>query len=72
MKRRRPPNAFEQEVLDVMLVELRRAMRLRVQLEVLVDPWALGDGTFIYAAPSVAGRSYTIDHTATSKKRGGR
>ncbi len=63
MKRRtrKAPSAFEQEVLDVVLLELRRAMKMRVQLTVIIDPWAMGDGTYLFAAPNEQGRSYMIE-----------
>ena len=59
------PNAFEMSVLKVLLIELRRAMRLKAQLTVIVDPHLAGGGASIFAAPNDAGRSYEI---TTEKK----
>ncbi len=35
----KPPNDVEREVLDVCLIELRRAMRAKAQLHITIDPW---------------------------------
>jgi hypothetical protein len=59
--KRRPPTDFEREVLDVLLRELRRAMRRKEQLSILVDPFTLGGGTYIFAATNPAGHTYTIE-----------
>lgn len=75
-RRRRPPSAVEREVLDVVLVELRRAMRLRTQLTILLDPFTLGDGIYVFASPQEDGVTYTIGSSSLrrspKKKPGGR
>ena len=55
------PTAFEQKVLDVVLRELRRAMRMRGQLTITIDPFVDGGGTHVFASPNTQGRSYTIE-----------
>ncbi|MDP3768593.1 MAG: hypothetical protein Q8S13_11320 [Dehalococcoidia bacterium] len=57
----KPATAWERRVLDVMLTELRRAMKLRSQLTIIIDPFTNGGGTHLFAAPNEAGKSYTID-----------
>ncbi len=59
------PSAFEREVLDVVLLELRRAMRMRGQLSLTIDPFGIGDGAHIFASPNTEGRTYTVE-----KRRG--
>ena len=69
---KRSPTAFEQEVLDVLLVELRRAMKLGDQLQITIDPWTNPKGgAYIFAAPNSAGRTYTIE-APVPKRRGRR
>jgi len=58
---RRAPSAFEREVLDILLRELRSAMRARAQLTVIIDPWTAGGGTYIGAFPNEEGRSYEVE-----------
>jgi hypothetical protein len=59
-KRAKPPTAFEREVLAILLSELRRAMRMRGQLHVTIDPFVGGDGTYIFASPNTSGRTYEL------------
>lgn len=63
-----PATDFEREVLDVVLVELRRAMRLRAQLSIIIDPFLPTGGAHIFAGPNESGHTYTID----TRKRGSR
>ncbi len=65
-KRQKPPTAFEREVLDIVLRELRRAMRMRGQLDIIVDPFVDGSGTHIFASPNTEGRSYTLEKRGRS------
>lgn len=67
-RKQRPPNEFEREVLDVVLVELRRAMRLKGQLEILIDPWLAGRGTYVFASAHSSGNAYEIA-SRTPKRR---
>jgi len=57
----KPPTKFEREVLDVVLRELRRAMRMRGQLSLTIDPFTYLNGAHIFASPNTAGRTYTIE-----------
>lgn len=68
----RPPSAFEKRVLDVLLVELRRAMRRREQLSIIVDPFTMGSGTYVFAAPNEQGHTYTIERPATRRSKEGK
>lgn len=61
MSRPKPPTKFEREVLAVLLCELRRAMRMKAQLTITIDPYVMGGGTHIFAAPNETGNSYTIE-----------
>ncbi len=63
------PNAFEQGVLDVVLIELRRAMKMKAQLHITIDPWLCGPGATIFASPNAAGRTYEIDLKRLDAKR---
>lgn len=67
MRKARKPNKFEQGVLDVVLGELRRAMRLRGQLQITIDPFARvhGDGAVIFASPNTAGHTFTVESDGT-------
>jgi len=49
MKKPRKPDAFEQGVLDVVLVEIRRAIRAKSQLSVTIDPFVSTCGAHISA-----------------------
>lgn len=60
-KKAKPPTEFEREVLAVVLVELRRAMRMRGQLSLTLDPFVDGGGAHLFASPNTAGRTYTIE-----------
>lgn len=62
------PNEFEQRVLDVVLVELRRAMRKKCQLTVIIDPWWDAGGAYIFAAPNAGGLSYTIEKSKARRR----
>lgn len=71
----KPPTLLEREVLDVLLLELRRAMRMRGQLTIVLDPFAHLNGVEIFASPNTEGRSYTIEkplEKMAKKKRGRR
>lgn len=73
MARKRPPTKWEREVLDILLVELRRAVRLKGQLEILIDPWLAGRGTYVFASAHATGRSYEIaDRTPKWRTHGTR
>lgn len=61
MRRPKKPSAFEQRVLDVVLVELRKAVRMKGQLMITIDPFVMGGGAHIFASPNTEGRSYTIE-----------
>lgn len=61
----KPPNAFEMQVLKVLLIELRRAMRMKAQLHVIVNPYLAGGGATVFAAPNEEGHTYEI---TTDKK----
>lgn len=63
---KKPPNAFERDVLDVLLTELRRAVRKRAQLSIILDPFVQGGGAYVFAAPSEQGHTYEI--TARQRK----
>jgi hypothetical protein len=69
VSRRRPPNKFEREVLDVVLVELRRAMRMGEQLSILIDPFLVSGGAYIWAAPSDTGNQYEIDGPPVRRRK---
>jgi hypothetical protein len=56
---------FEREVLDIVLLELRRAMRMRGQLTITIDPFVHGGGAHVFASPNTNGRSYTIERNGT-------
>ena len=56
----KPPSAFEQQVLDFVLRELRQAVEKKGQVTVIIDPFLRG-GAHIYAFPNTGGRSYTIE-----------
>jgi len=55
------PSKLEQEVLAIVLKELRRAIRDKRPLELMIDPWVMGGGLYLNAARSEAGHSYTIE-----------
>lgn len=55
--RRKRVTAFEQRVLDVVLTELRRAVRMKKQLQLTIDPFIMGGGARIFASPNTEGRS---------------
>lgn len=67
MTRPKPPTPFERRVLEVLLCELRRAMRSKAQLSILVDPFVAGGGTYIFAGPNEQGRSYSFDGDRDTK-----
>lgn len=52
---------LEEEVLGVVIIELRRAMRDKRQLTITIDPYALGGGMYLFAARTEAGHTYTIE-----------
>ena len=60
-KKPKPPSAFERAVLDVVLVELRRAVWIRGQLSLTIDPFVAGVGAYVFASPNTSGRTYTIE-----------
>lgn len=66
---KKKPTAYEARVLDVLLVELRRAVKLRAQLNIIIDPFVDGSGTYVFAAPNVSGRSYTIENASKPTKK---
>lgn len=57
----KPANAFERRVLDVLLAELRRAMRKREQMQIVIDPYFRAGGAGIWAGPNRDGHSYDIE-----------
>lgn len=59
----KPPTPFEREVLDILLAELRRAMRSGAQLSIIVDPFnpIHGEGAHVFASPNCIGKTYTIE-----------
>lgn len=59
--RRRRITVFEQRVLAVVLIELRRAVRMKGQLQITIDPFVMGGGAHVFASPNTVGRSYTIE-----------
>lgn len=63
---------FEREVLGVLLVELRRAMRLKAQLSIIIDPFTMGGGTYIFAGPNEKGTTYTIETKPSPRRRAAR
>lgn len=68
MSEPRKPTKFECDVLDVVLRELRRAMRSKAQLSILIDPFVRG-GAYIFAAPNEEGTTYTIEAPARRGRR---
>ncbi len=62
-------STLEQDVLVVVLKELRRAMRMKGQLSIIIDPWTAGGGTYVHASPNTEGRSYEIASRAQLDKR---
>lgn len=60
MARKKPPTEWEQRVLDVLLVELRRAVRVRRQSSIIIDPFTMGGGTYISAGPSSEVNTYEL------------
>ncbi len=65
----KPPTEFEAEILDVLLLELRRAMRSRGQLCITIDPYVDGAGAVVFASPNTEGKSYRIETTLPRKRR---
>lgn len=62
------PNDFEQQVLDVCLVELRRAMKIKAQLSIVCPPTGEPRIDDIFAGPNEQGVTYEI--AARPKRRG--
>ncbi len=54
-RKQKPPTPFERDVLDVLLRELRRAMRMKGQLSIIIDPYIDGGGAFVHASPNTEG-----------------
>lgn len=57
----KPPTEWEQRVLDILLAELRRAVKAKAQLSITIDPFVMGGGTHLFACPNEMGRSYTVE-----------
>lgn len=57
----KPPTVFEQRVLDILLRELRRAVRMKGQLSITIDPFVRGGGAHIFASPNATGHTYTVE-----------
>ncbi len=69
MRKPKPATPFEQAVLDVVLVELRCAMRIGEQLSILIDPWVRGGGTYVYATPNDRGKTYEVANEPPPRPR---
>lgn len=52
---------LERDVLEVVLRELRKAVRRKTQCLVTIDPWLQGGGTYVFCSFNETGRSYTIE-----------
>lgn len=64
MRKPKKPDAFEQGILDVVLVELRRSVRNKDQLSLIVDPFMSYVGAYVHASSNKRGMaSYEIDAT---------
>lgn len=63
------PSALEEEILGVVLIELRRAMKDRRQLSITIDPFSCSTGAHVFAARTEAGHTYTIDEEDLEPKK---
>jgi len=63
------PTVFEQKILDTILKELRRAMRMKGQLTLIIDPWTSSGGASLFASPNVEGRSYEIPYIGEASEK---
>lgn len=63
----------EQEILDIVLRELRDCASTREQLQILIDPYVTGGGANICISKSAVGYSQNVDGEITrrrSRRRG--
>lgn len=59
-RKTKKPNAVERAALAIVLKEMRRAMRLRRQKTITIEPWNRGGGVHIIVE---FGDVHTIDST---------
>ena len=65
-----PPNIMEKELLRVLLLEIRSAVKHKQQIEITIDPYAGELGCNMFVAPvSDRGRSYAFDLEIKPKAR---
>lgn len=60
----RAPTKWEAAVLDVILKELRRAVRDKKPIEIMIDPFVMGGGAYVNASRCEPGHTYTIEGRA--------
>lgn len=65
--------ALEKRILDIVLRELRGAVRTRQQITVFFDPWVCEPGCYVFVDRHnrIAFRTIKVEHRA-SKRRGRR
>jgi hypothetical protein len=60
-QRRKKPTQWEQRVLDILLIELRRSVRNKRPLSITIDPFVSEGGAFIFAGQCESGHTYTVE-----------
>lgn len=65
----RKPNPSEQELLDLILREVRRAKRMNnAQLSIIVDPFVTGPGFHVWVSEKTCGTTYECDGRGRARR----